>query len=271
VRDASEEKNKKWSVYSTEKAEFKFARELSLPSGTESQCPEAEIMDWADDITYSVHDMEDFYRANLIPLHTLASDSHERKRFYDEAERRIADPKEISKFVKVADKFLPGFAIFSRYSGTTQERADLRTLTAGIINRYLTETTLQEPDQPNRGVLNIPDGHRWEVKILKELTWCYVINNPSLATQQYGQRKMITDLYNIYHELASDERSRYVFPAMTREQLEQLDKERGSAKQRGVTRTIVDLIAGMTEKQVIQMHRRLTGVSLGSALDHVEM
>ncbi|MBB5831028.1 dGTPase [Brachybacterium aquaticum] len=29
---------------------------------------EAEIMDWADDISYAVHDLDDFYRARLIPL-----------------------------------------------------------------------------------------------------------------------------------------------------------------------------------------------------------
>jgi dGTPase len=273
VRDATEERNRKWSVYSTEQDEFEFARDLS-PPGSDWKCPEAEIMDWADDITYSVHDMEDFYRANLIPLHTLASDSRERKQFYAQAEKRLGkskQPEQFSKFVEVAEKLLPGLAIFSRYSGTSQERADLRTLTAGLINRYLTETTLRKPDPPEQGALKIPDGHTWEVKILKELTWCYVINNPALATQQYGQRKMITDLYKIYHELADDERSRYVFPAMTREQLEELDKEKSTVRQRGVTRTIVDLIAGMTEKQVVQMHRRLTGVSLGSALDYVGM
>lgn len=35
--------------------------------------PEAEIMDWADDISYAVHDLEDFYRAGRIPLHRIAS------------------------------------------------------------------------------------------------------------------------------------------------------------------------------------------------------
>ena len=29
---------------------------------------EAEIMDWADDISYAVHDLDDFYRARLVPL-----------------------------------------------------------------------------------------------------------------------------------------------------------------------------------------------------------
>jgi dGTPase len=41
-------------------------------------------MDWADDITYSVHDTDDFYRAGRIPLHSLAegrSRTAERDRF----------------------------------------------------------------------------------------------------------------------------------------------------------------------------------------------
>ena len=31
-------------------------------------------MDWADDVTYVVHDLEDFYRVGLVPLDLLASD-----------------------------------------------------------------------------------------------------------------------------------------------------------------------------------------------------
>jgi dGTPase len=47
VRDATKERNKKWSVYSTETAEFEFARKLS-PPGTDRKCPEAEIMEGAN-------------------------------------------------------------------------------------------------------------------------------------------------------------------------------------------------------------------------------
>jgi dGTPase len=33
---------------------------------------EADVMDWADDIAYALHDLEDFYRADLLPLPALA-------------------------------------------------------------------------------------------------------------------------------------------------------------------------------------------------------
>ncbi len=67
------DRSKKWSAYETELEDFKFAMELQ-PADENQRSLEAEIMDWADDVTYAVHDLEDFYRANLIPLLTLIMD-----------------------------------------------------------------------------------------------------------------------------------------------------------------------------------------------------
>jgi dGTP triphosphohydrolase len=74
----------KWGAYHTEEPQLKWAREL-LPVGDETKSIEAEIMDWADDTTYSVHDLEDFYRVGLVPLDRLRNESAERSRFFDTA------------------------------------------------------------------------------------------------------------------------------------------------------------------------------------------
>jgi dGTPase len=69
---------KKWGAYYTESTEFNWARQLY--PGDAHKSAEAELMDWADDVAYSVHDVEDFYRAGLIPVDRMITDTHERIR-----------------------------------------------------------------------------------------------------------------------------------------------------------------------------------------------
>src|SRR6185437_9586804 len=70
LRGGNPDNPKKWGAYESERSDFDFAAEL-LPAPNHRTI-EAEIMDWADDITYSVHDLEDFFRAGRMPLHLLA-------------------------------------------------------------------------------------------------------------------------------------------------------------------------------------------------------
>ena len=66
---------------STEQEDFLWARELD--PGTKRKSAEAELMDWADDIAYSVHDLEDFYQCGKIPLDRLVQDPGELDRFLE--------------------------------------------------------------------------------------------------------------------------------------------------------------------------------------------
>ncbi|MFZ1006285.1 MAG: dNTP triphosphohydrolase [Candidatus Sulfotelmatobacter sp.] len=267
-RGQAGKKHRKWGAYSSEESELDFARELHA-KGDDRQCPEAAIMDWADDITYSVHDLDDFYRARLIPLHLLARDERERARFYEGAAKRLkeveglSDP-DIGSLRGAFDPMLDTLGLDGEYRGTQQQRKDLIDITTGLIQRYMLETRLNESTDHN--ALVIDKGYKLEVKMLKELTWYYVINNPALATQQYGQRKMIEDLFSIYTKVVGRRRDWYLLPVATREQLEKLDVENEGE----TTRVVVDLIASMTEAHLVDMHRRLTGASLGSALDYLD-
>ena len=104
-----------------------------------------------------------------------------------------------------------------------------------------------------------------EVRILKELTWYYVIESPSLVAQRFGQRALIRSLFRTFCEAAEtarDPKGRDVsiFPLYFRERLEQ-----NHSGARGVKRIVADLISGMSETQVVAVHQRLTGESLGSA------
>src|SRR5262249_18124365 len=71
LKGQNKQKPDKWGAYASEREDFKFARELGHLAPFQLTV-EAALMDWADDVTYSVHDVEDFYRAGRIPMHLLA-------------------------------------------------------------------------------------------------------------------------------------------------------------------------------------------------------
>jgi dGTPase len=74
-------KYKKWGYYQSDDDSFQLARGRAAASDRRSA--EAEIMDYADDVTYSIHDVEDFYRAGIVPLDRLLAGGAELTKFVD--------------------------------------------------------------------------------------------------------------------------------------------------------------------------------------------
>lgn len=85
-------KQKKFGAYASEEADFTWARQGQPDVAVGEKSPEAEIMDWADDIAYAVHDVEDFYRGGFIPLERLMDeDADEVEIFTEGTFRRWAE------------------------------------------------------------------------------------------------------------------------------------------------------------------------------------
>lgn len=264
-------KERKYGAYHAERDEFDWARKLY--PGDDRRSVEAELMDWADDIAFAVHDVEDFYRGGLVPLDRLVKDDDEVARFLDgvfERWRRQGRESEYSEhdLRTVFSEIVASLPLTESYSGTRSQRSALRSLTAGLISRYVGAIRLRQPAHESEARVNIEEPAKMEITMWKELTWHYVINNPSLATQQHGQRRVIRDLFKIFLEAASSERDWTIFPAGYRDQLERAEKDSSSAERERV-RTVADLIAGMTEQQAFALYQRLTGVSLGSVLETI--
>ena len=64
LRGESGKQRRKWGAYRADRDRFEWARAGWCGKGLSL---ESALMDWADDVTYAVHDLEDFYRAGLIP------------------------------------------------------------------------------------------------------------------------------------------------------------------------------------------------------------
>lgn len=79
-------------------------------------------MDWADDITYALHDLEDFIRAGRVPIAFLAKDREDLASFLEQALRRVGTKWPDVDLVEVSDSFKAvlstSFAQFGMHRGT---------------------------------------------------------------------------------------------------------------------------------------------------------
>ncbi len=259
-------KLKKWGAYKSEEDDFQFARK-SGPKDHFVRTAEASLMDWADDVTYSVHDMEDFYRAGRIPMNLLARlrDGHERRLFFDDVYRRHAGEKNFFPRAELEEAFLNVLAIHwnldEPYSGTKEQRSNLRHSTNQLIHRYINCVELTSAGKTVR--VDIDPEFIKEVTSFKELTWTYVIEASALAAQREGQRVVVERLFNVLRDAAMSPKKWGLFPMHYRERL----KDGPSDPER--IRTVIDLIAGLTEPQAITTYRQFMGAWPTSSLEEI--
>ena len=223
-------------------------------------------MDWADDIAYAVHDLEDFYRAGLVPLDRLLTDDAERQRFIDAAFERWDTPPctrdDIEAFFHTLPRLTP-------YDGSAEVRGLLRELTSKLVGKYIRSATLVDNSDSNESHLHIPREEDAEVKVLKELTLQYVILNRSLLTQQHGQRRIIKTLYEIYREATRAAKKYELLPPYIADRVRHLDDTDEENDEIERIRLAADAVCSLTDQEAIQTYKRLTGIQPGSVLDIV--
>ncbi|MFD0419654.1 deoxyguanosinetriphosphate triphosphohydrolase family protein [Streptomyces sp. NPDC127108] len=262
-RDVDPARHTKWGVYAVDREAFAWVR-----AGRDDDAVpvEEQVMDWADDVTYACHDVEDFYRTGLIPLAALfpppgaagGDTERETRRFLDYVEakrRRAGDAFERDEAVGLLADIAKALSVPGPYAGRHADDVAVNARTAKLIDHFTRDIELEVggPAAIRHGArLVVPAERRAACDLLKELVWCYVIDRPALATQQHGKRRVVSELLRWTHE------SPGLLPTDRAEELElHGDPLRAAA----------DHVASLTEDQAMTLHRRLSGTSLGSVND----
>ena len=260
-------KDRKWGYYESEEKDFRFCRE-GLPD--EKRTLEAELMDWADDIAYSVHDLEDFHRCNFIPWARIFGDSAPDQEKIVEKSASVwhHGPSDAKERLRDAHQRLSGLfgsfpstILLGPYEGTRDQRLAIRSLTSELIGRYIKATKIAENNSSlEQELLKVEDVYRDEVRLLKQIARDYILTSPSLAAQQQGQKRIVKRLFHDFLREIEGQKPRYL-PPRFHHLVEDEDLR--------PARAVADCIASLTEGEAIGLHQRLTGRQSGSVLDPI--
>jgi dGTPase len=232
-------------------------------------------MDWADDITYCVHDVEDFYRVGRIPLDRLRTNPSELAYFQ---KRAIAWHKKRDKPYLIAyDEVGEAMQNFLRftvdlegpYNGTRERRQRLYALSSSLINEFVRGTKLRAAPGQDGQALERSEAVQNQVQFLKDMLWCYVINNPALAGHQHGQREVVRTLFKVLDN-ACVKYEFFMLPAAFQDRGEELGRQHeGKIPAVPRVRLVADAISSMTDQQALRLYQRLTASAQGSVLDPI--
>lgn len=248
--DSSREvRREPYGVYAADMELFAWVRECAPPART---CLEAQVMDWADDVAYSVHDLEDGVHAGHVDLRRL-SDATERHAVCEVAAAQYTDAtaEEIDQaFSRLLA--LPHWPV--DYDGGPRSMAALKNLTSQLIGRFCAAaewaTRRQYGTEPLRrydAELVIPRGQLLECAALKGVAARYVMRREGASELRAHQRGLIAELVAALADRAPeilDPSLRHAFAAAPDD----------SAR----LRVIIDQVAALTDTSAVAWHDRLT-------------
>ena len=242
VKDA-----KKFGVYEDDLEIFNWYR-TGIESGKTSM--EAQIMDWSDDVAYSVHDLEDSLVSGQVKLDQLSNDLP--KLFTVAKQMYLADITEAE--MQVALSSLQKLSCWPRYyDGTHRSLARLKDLASQLIGRFAQAAEVATQEKYGDGDLTrysanlvVPRAQRVEVALLKSMAGHYVINADDSQIRYADQQKLLTELVEAILESAPASLESFFLQDW---QQAQTDQQR--------LRVVIDQVASLTDPGAVALHNRL--------------
>lgn len=243
----------KYGAYQADICAFEWIR-AGAPG--RRRCLEAQVMDWADDVAYSVHDVEDGLQAGLISLKNL-TDPSERARVCAVALTHYCP----SSWDVTAVELEAVFAEFMRldcwqfsFDGGPASLAAAKNLTSELVGRLCRaaeEGTRAEsgPAALSRYAadLVVPRRQLLECALLKAVAAHYVMSRRDAMAEQAREREVITALALALARTAPATLDPVFQPAWD-----------SAASDADRNRVIIDQVASLTDTSALAWHARLT-------------
>ena len=215
---------------------------------------EAQTMDWADDIAYSVHDVEDGIVSGRITLHVLwdlvelAALAEKGARAFGGTPEMLLDAADSLRQLTVVNRAVD-------FDHTLAGYANLKKMTSELVGRYVGATVGATAGQERlgrqHGSLIIPPQALAEVTLLKTIAVLYVMDAPVHIARQDRQRERV---FRVFDYLSAGA------PGSLDPMYRQWWNE--AADDAGRQRVVVDQIASMTESRLERLAKRSAGLAV---------
>ena len=245
---------RKFGVYDDDAEVFEWLRRGVDPAGESTEyrrCLEAQVMDFADDVAYSVHDVEDGIVAHHIDLGLVDAD---RAKYWETVRRSYLpeatdDELDESWHRLTTLAYWPGAA----FDDSRRAHGGLKDLTSQLIGRFVTAAEQATHARFGRSRLVryeadliVPAGIRTEIGLLKGIGMYHVLNSPERQARRAVQRELLTELVEALAKTAPT----HLDTAFTADYNEAPDDP-------SRLRVIIDQVASLTDPSAQAWHHQL--------------
>ncbi|MGW7083567.1 deoxyguanosinetriphosphate triphosphohydrolase [Streptomyces sp. NPDC054871] len=241
----------KFGVYEDDRPVFDWVRK-EAPS--RRICFEAQVMDWSDDVAYSVHDIEDGLHAGHLDPNLLHAEPERQDIFAVAIGRYVPADTHPEELSEALDRLLDQEWWPHGYDGSAIAQGRLKDATSQLIGHFClaaeTATRLRYGKGPltrYAAELVVPREARHECAVLKAVADRYVMQRPAQERLRADQRIVVAELAE----------------ALTARAPDGLDPQFRALydtahDDRAALRVVVDQIASLTDAAARSLHARLT-------------
>ena len=241
--------SRKFGVYADDQVIFDWVRE-NAPEGKTSM--EAQIMDWSDDVAYSVHDLEDalvtghidiaHLRDDVSDLYRVAVQDYLPDMTEDEAQNALSSLMNLSCWPQEFDR-------------SHRHLARLKDLTSQLVGRFAlaaeseTRAHFGDGDLVRYSAnLLVPRAQRVEVALLKSMAGHYIIRAEKSQERYARQQNVIVDLVDAVRSKAPETLESFFLQEWNR-----------ASSESEKMRVVIDQIASLTDVGAYALHQELVG------------